>query len=234
VEAMISHVDENNTGEIEIHEFINLLGSIDNSGEQSLDKLIEDIAKGLAFNIDDISSKYESRGHKREFKQHKRMLTLSGRRSLLHENNYISNKPIKNTANLVGSSNNTNSSNNSSLAAHQESSSYFKSKNVGVGRIHPNRNHEHNVSSSSSSSGSSGGGLNDTSENDKEINSIQVDSFNVNSKADYWNHHLSNKTSSKSHFTRLSLKKLKDGDACEELDKIAKYLDQNFDRVNHL
>lgn len=201
---MISHIDENNTNEIEIHEFINLLDSVDGteseSGSSGLDGMIETIAKSLAFNIDDISSKYESDGHMREFKQHKRMLTLSGRRSLLHENNYISNKPNITNENSACSDSNLTSPN----------SPYFKNRDFEI---------DNRIRKDEAGSEEAGASV------VKEA-SLPGDSYNVNTKADYWNHH-SSSNASQSSFKNVDL------EPCSELDKIAQYLDQNFDRVRH-
>lgn len=259
---MISHVDENNTNEIEIHEFINLLGNADDSsssadvagdgggGGGSLDGLIEAIGKSLAFNINDISSKYESEGHMRQFKQHKRMLTLSGRRSLLHENNFISNKSIIHSPTAHEMLHELNGSPPSSLGTASSSPSYFKSRHFNVGTLLPSPSLRigsgKNGGVSLSSSGVNGGGGRDSGNSElspdvvaigrqgirgevSPMNSAissQSNSYNVNTKADYWNRHSSTASSASSF---VNAKK----EPCEELDKIAKYLDQNFDRVRH-
>jgi hypothetical protein len=76
---MINHVDEDASGEIEIHEFLKLMDDIEGA---SLAELVAAVAAKLAFNLGAVASKYElehaavaaaRRGHR------KRALTLSGR-----------------------------------------------------------------------------------------------------------------------------------------------------------
>jgi len=164
--TMISHIDENNTKAIEIHEFLGLMDGV--STVDDFDSVLDNIAKLIAFNLEDMSSKYEVKhGHQRVMKQHKQMFTLSGRRSLFHDGHEYITRSTK-----------------SNLLHHD-----IRSENNKI-KIDNEESSRSSSSSSSSSSSQIHHAIN------RPTNLTESRRFNIETKADYWDKEYYNTQSS--------------------------------------